>query len=94
MADTLMDGLVQVNVKGAIVTERHPFLDLMVERLKVDVELFFRIAYVWRFPGKQLPDTQVFKTEVSWYDHYGIEPPYVQAYLTHLKNDQEMPPPT
>jgi hypothetical protein len=84
-----------MNEEQARRKEAHPLLTQVLKRLKLEdnLEYFFRIAYVWKFPNKQLPDSQAFRLELSEYKTFGIPPPYVNAYLVHLKNDQELPPP-
>lgn len=72
-----------------------PFLQLVLERLKLEDDIlhFFRLAYVWRFPHQPILDTQYFRSDVTSYESFGIEPPYVQAYLCHIKNEQALPSP-
>ena len=71
----------------------NPFLDLMLDRLNVDMEHFFKIAYVSMFSDKRIPDSPVFRRDVLEYFTSGVPPPYVKAFLAHLKNVQELPPP-
>lgn len=92
-----MDGHVRATVKGNTMSAKavDPFLQLILERLKLkdDVQYFFRLAYIWRFPNKPLLDSRYYKIDVLRYETRGIEPPYVLDYLTHIKNDQVIPSP-
>lgn len=63
------------------------YLIATLDRLRVDVEYFFRMAYIWRF-GKP---ANVHEDAVSWRIH-GILPDYAVKYLLHLQGERHEVP--
>jgi len=64
------------------------YLELAIERLNVDVEYFFRMAYVWKF--SKCVDV---RNDAAHYRTCGIIPQYVLSYLEHLKSSGGLPTP-